>query len=68
MIWACFIVIIILDIYVIVYFKKCNAKLREEVKETREWCNRLLVTLEDQEEKISQMINQVIKDIEEDKK
>ena len=49
MIWVCFVLIFIFDIYFLVYLKHCNDKLRQEVKATREWCNKLINTISDQE-------------------
>lgn len=56
-------IFIIFELDFIIYFKRINDELRDEVKATRKWCIDIIDKLVDQEIKINKMFAKVLNDI-----
>ena len=60
---AVIILLIIIDIYWIIAFRKLNKKVKEEIINTRIWCNKLIDSLIEQESKTNEMLAMVLRDM-----
>ena len=61
------ILLIILDIYWVAAFSRSNKEIKEEIQNTRIWCNKLIDSLIEQETKTNEMLVKVLKDINDNK-
>ena len=63
MLWLYLTLFAILNIYCLIYFHQLNKELRKEITVTKKWCKDMIESLMDQENKIDELLIEVIKDI-----
>ena len=63
MIWLHLTLFAILNIYCLIYFHQINKKLYKEITVTKQWCKDMIESLIAQENKIDELLIEVIKDI-----
>lgn len=63
MVWLHLTLFAILNIYCLIYFHQINKKLYKEITVTKQWCKDMVESLIVQENKIDELLIEVIKDI-----
>ena len=60
---AVIILLIIIDIYWIIAFRRLNKKAKQEIINTRIWCNKLIDSIIEQESKTNEKLAMVLRDM-----